>query len=222
MMNKFSLAKSMPYYDQVYNSIKQMIHQGVFQPGDRIYEAKIARDFNLSRSPVREAVRALEKEGLLVIDDKSRMTVYKPTMKDVEEIYQCRIVLESLATQLATRLATKRELKEIEGILVQTKKYLEGKEGPDPEVIISLNARFHDLILQFSKNNRLQKQLSELRSLTHYYMLKNLKGERRTWIIFDQHHEIFECMVQGEAEKAGHLMSNHISNDLAHLKSILE
>jgi hypothetical protein len=46
-MNKFAVAKSMPYYDQVYNSIKQMIHQGVFQPGDRIYEAKIARDYKL-------------------------------------------------------------------------------------------------------------------------------------------------------------------------------
>ncbi|MGG1658490.1 GntR family transcriptional regulator [Brevibacillus sp. NRS-1366] len=221
-MNKFALAKSMPFYDQVYNSIKQMIHQGVFQPGDRIYEAKIARDFNLSRSPVREAVRALEKEGLLIIDDKSRMTVYKPTMKDVEEIYQCRMVLESLAAKLATKLATSRELKEIETILVQTKKYLEGKDEPDKEAIIRLNSRFHDLILQFSKNNRLQKQLSELRSLTHYYMLMNLKGERRKWIIFDEHQEIFNCIKRGDDEKAGQLMSNHISNDLHHLKGILE
>jgi DNA-binding GntR family transcriptional regulator len=221
-MNKFAVAKSMPYYDQVYNSIKQMIHQGVFQPGDRIYEAKIARDFNLSRSPVREAVRALEKEGLLVIDDKSRMTVYKPTMKDVEEIYQCRMVLESLAAKLATRLATSRELKEIEKVLAQTKKYLEGKDEPDKEVIISLNSRFHDFILQSSKNNRLQKQLSELRSLTHYYMLMNLKGENRKWIIFDEHQEIFDCVKQGDDEKAGLLMSNHIHNDLQHLKNILE
>jgi len=221
-MNKFALAKSVPYYDQVYHSIKQMIHGGIFQPGDRIYEAKIARDFNLSRSPVREAIRALEKEGLLVIDEKSRMTVYKPTIKDVEEIYQCRMVLESLAAKLATKHATNRELKEIEGVLVQTKKYLEGKEEPDKEFIISLNSRFHDFILQLSKNNRLQKQLSELKALTHYYMLINLKGERRKWIIFAEHQEIFDCMKQGDDEKAGQLMSTHIHNDLQHLKQILE
>ncbi|MFP3392679.1 GntR family transcriptional regulator [Brevibacillus sp. SIMBA_040] len=221
-MNKFALAKSIPYYDQVYHSIKQMIHEGIFQPGDRIYEAKIARDFNLSRSPIREAIRALEKEGLLVIDEKSRMTVYKPTMKDVEEIYQCRMVLESLAAKLATEHATNRELKEIEGVLVQTKKYLEGKEEPDKEVIISLNARFHDLILQLSKNNRLQKQLSELKALTHYYMLINLKGERRKWIIFAEHQEIFDCMKRRDDENAGQLMSTHIHNDLQHLKQILE
>lgn len=221
-MNRFVLAKSLPYYDQVYNSIKQMIHQGVFQPGDRIYEAQIARDFNLSRSPVREAVRALEKEGLLRIDDKSRMTVYKPTMKDVEEIYQCRMVLESLAVKLATRLATSRELKEIETVLVQTKMDVEGKDEPDKDVIISLHSRFHDLILQFSKNNRLQKQLSELRSLTHYYMLMNLNGEKRKGNIFVEHQEIFDCMKRGEDEQAGRLMSEHLHNDLQHLRDILE
>ncbi|MFC4766779.1 GntR family transcriptional regulator [Effusibacillus consociatus] len=221
-MNIYSVEKPMPYYDQLYNSIKQMIIEGVFQPGERIYEAQLAREFNVSRSPVREAVRALEKEGLLIIDEKSRITVYKPTMKDVEDIYQCRMVLESLAAKLTTTLATNQELSEIESTLSETRKLLEQGEEPNKETIISLNSRFHDLIVQYSRNSRLQKQLQDLRSLTYYYMLINIQGENRKWDIFNEHQVIFDCMKQRDAEKAGSVMANHISNDLNHLKELLK
>jgi DNA-binding GntR family transcriptional regulator len=220
-MEHYSIEKVVPYYDQIYHSIRQMIFQGVFQPGERIYEAKIAREFNVSRSPVREAVRALEKEGLLVIDGKSKITVYKPTMKDVEDIYQCRMALESLAARLTTRLASDRELKEIENTLLKTKKCLESKKTADQETIILLNARFHDLITQFSQNKRLQKQLHDLRSLTHYYRVINFQGEKREWIIYHEHEEIFSAIIQRDEEKAGLVMSNHIANDFKHLKQIL-
>jgi DNA-binding GntR family transcriptional regulator len=69
-MDSFSIEKPVRYYDQVYNSIRESIVQGVLKPGDSLFEARIARELNISRSPVREAVRALEKEGLLVIDEK--------------------------------------------------------------------------------------------------------------------------------------------------------
>lgn len=222
-MDRFSIEKPTPYYDQIYNSIKQMIIQGIFQPGDRIYEARIAREFNVSRSPVREAVRALEKEGLLMIDDKSRITVYKPTMKDVEDIYQCRMVLESLAAQLTTRFASNRELKEIESTLVHTKKHIEGDEDEKKkETIILLNAKFHDLIVQFSQNKRLQKQIHDLRSLTYYFRVLNFQGENRKWFILNEHQEVFATIKERDEEKAGRVMTEHINNDLRHLKNILQ
>lgn len=199
-----------------------MIIQGVFQPGERIYEAKIAREFNVSRSPVREAVRALEKEGLLAIDDKSGITIYKPTMKDVEDIYQCRMVLESLAARLTTRLSANRELKEIEATLVQTKKHLKGEDGQKNETIIALNAKFHDLIVQFSQNKRLQKQINDLRSLTYYFRVLNFQGENRKWVILSEHQEVFEAIKERDEEKAGLVMTVHINNDLHHLRNILQ
>lgn len=221
-MDRFSIEKPIPFYDQIYNSVKQMIIQGVFQPGERIYEAKIAREFNVSRSPVREAVRALEKEGLLAIDDKSGITIYKPTMKDVEDIYQCRMVLESLAARLTTRLSANRELKEIEATLVQTKKHLKGEDGQKNETIIALNAKFHDLIVQFSQNKRLQKQINDLRSLTYYFRVLNFQGENRKWVILSEHQEVFEAIKERDEEKAGLVMTVHINNDLHHLRNILQ
>ncbi|MEB3103615.1 GntR family transcriptional regulator [Ferviditalea candida] len=221
-MDQFSVEKSVPYYDQIYYSIKQMIMQGVFKPGERIYEAKMARDFKVSRSPVREAVRALEKEGLLFIDDKSRVTVYKPTLGDMEDIYQCRIILESLAAKLAARLASNRELKEIETTLVQTRKYIEEKNPQRSETIIALNSRFHDLIIQFSQNKRLQKQLYDLRSLSYYYRVLNFQGKNRDWTIFNEHKGIFEAIKERDEEKAGARMSDHVTHDMHNLIKMLD
>lgn len=221
-MSDYTIEKPVPFYDQIYNSIKQMIVQGAIQPGERIFETKIAREFNVSRSPVREAVRALEKEGLLVIDEKSRITVYKPTMKDVEDIYQCRMVLESLAARLTTQNASNRELKEIESTLVKTKKHIENITTTNRDAVIALNAKFHDLIVQHSQNRRLQKQLSDLRSLTHYYRVINFQGEGRELVILNEHYKIFESIKQRDEEQAALLMANHITNDLAHLKQLLK
>jgi DNA-binding GntR family transcriptional regulator len=219
-METFFLEKPVRYYDQVYNSIREMIVQGVLKPGDSIFEAKIARELNISRSPVREAVRALEKEGLLVINEKSRITVYKPTMKDIEDIYQCRIVLESLAASLTTRLATNLELKEIEETLLKSREYLDDYNKEKKHVLIEENAKFHDLIVKYSKNNRLKKQLRDLKSLSHYYRVLNFQGENREWNVFYEHQDIFTQIVSRNEEKACIAMQNHMKNDLNHLKEI--
>lgn len=221
-MDSFTIEKPVRYYDQVYNSIREMIFQGVFKPGDSIYESRIAKDFNISRSPVREAVRALEKEGLLVIDEKSRITVYKPTMKDFDDIYQCRIALESLAARLTTRLASKMEIKEIGNTILKSKQYLEVNVERNREALLTENTRFHDLITQYSQNKRLRKQLRDLNSLSHYYRVINFQGENREWNVFNEHQEIFNYIERKDEENASLLMTNHIKNDLIHLKEIFK
>ncbi|MDI3410135.1 GntR family transcriptional regulator [Bacillus sonorensis] len=85
----FSIQRPVSYHDQVHRYLKDMIIKGRYQPGERIYESKIAKELQVSRSPVREAIRTLEQEGLLLIDEKSKITVYEPTLKDLEDIYQC-------------------------------------------------------------------------------------------------------------------------------------
>ncbi|MDQ0199166.1 GntR family transcriptional regulator [Neobacillus ginsengisoli] len=219
-MNTFSIEKPVRYYDQVYNSIREMIVQGVLKPGDSIFEAKIARELNISRSPVREAVRALEKEGLLVIDEKSRITVYKPTLKDFEDIYECRIALESLAARLTTRLASGQEINEIENTVINSKQYLEIESEQNRKALIIENGLFHDLITKYSQNRRLKKQLRDLNSLSHYYRVLNFQGENREWNVYHEHQEIITQMKRRDEEKAALMMKKHIENDLRHLREI--
>jgi DNA-binding GntR family transcriptional regulator len=218
-MNEYSIEKSVPYYDQVYDSIKRKIILGDFRPGEKIFEAKIARQFQISRSPVREAVRALVKEGLLVIEN-SKITVYKPNSIDVEEIYQCRMALESLATKLTAKLASEEQLNEIEKTLLKTEKHLKEEDVNSCEEITLLNSQFHDLIIEYCRNKRLQKQLNELRSLTCYYRRNNIQGDQRKLKIFQGHKEIFCHIKNSDDVNAGLAMENHIAQDLNHLKAM--
>nr|WP_254115789.1 GntR family transcriptional regulator [Bacillus haynesii] len=198
-----------------------MIIKGGYQPGERIYESKIAKELQVSRSPVREAIRTLEQEGLLLIDDKSKITVYEPTIKDLEEIYQCRQALESLAVSLATRLASNETLALISETLSEAHKHQESQSPESANALLRLNTRFHDVIIEASENERLQKQLLDLRSLTFFYRSKNLEKPERTLDIINQHEEILSHMQDGNDAKAAESMRKHIEADLCYLKEVL-
>jgi DNA-binding GntR family transcriptional regulator len=220
-MNEYKIEKAPTYYNQAYNSIKEMIFNGIFKPGDRIYESKLASEFQISRSPVREAIRSLEKDGLLLIDNKSKITVYQPTIKDIEDIYECRQALESMAARITTRRASDDELEKIENILLEAKENIENFDGKLKKAIISVNTKFHNSILQFSQNNRLQKQSDDLKLLTNFYRSIDVYENSRNMDIFNYHIKIFHFIKQRDEEKAAQTMKDHIANDLNHLKDIL-
>jgi DNA-binding GntR family transcriptional regulator len=220
-MENYKIEKAPSYYLQAYNSIKEMIFNGVLKPGDRIYESKIASEFQISRSPVREAIRSLEKDGLLLLDSKSKITVYQPTKKDIENIYECRQALESQAARLTTRKASDKELQEINNILLEAQRYIEHSDDNLIKSIISLNTQFHNLILNYCQNNRLQKQSNDLSILTYFYRSIDVYEHDRIMDIFNYHIEIFHYIKQRDEEKAAQTMYNHIGNDLKHLKDLL-
>ncbi|MCF6094863.1 GntR family transcriptional regulator [Microaerobacter geothermalis] len=218
-MNYFKVEKSLPLYEQIYYSLKKMIMDGVFQPGERIFESKIAREFGISRSPVREAIRSLQNEGLLILDQKSQILVYRPSLHDIKEIYQCRMALESMAASLAASQVNDQEIEELEQVLSLTKKALEEN---DPNEAINQNAKFHDLIIQFSRNRRLQTQLESLRALTHFYRVHNFQGKSRGRTILSDHHGILTELKNRNPEKASHVMSQHMMRDMNHLLQLFQ
>jgi DNA-binding GntR family transcriptional regulator len=198
-----------------------MILNGVYKPGERIVESKLAKEMNISRTPIREAIRALEKEGLVVIDEKSRIIVYNPTVADVQDVYQCRMALESFAARLTIQRATDSEIKQIEDTLLLTKNKIEQK-GYLKDDVIELNFQFHNLINQFSGNRLLQTQLNNLKSLLHLYRILNFQGENRDWVIYNEHHKIFDFIKQRDEEKAAEAMVGHLIHDYTHLIEVLE
>ena len=218
-MTQYSIEKAKPYYDQIYHKIREMILFMKLKPGERVYEARMARLFNTSRSPVREAVKALIKEGLLVSDEKSRIFVYEPTFDDIIQIYQCRMALESLAARLTAEVATTSQIKEIGTIIEETERYLSNEEE-NREKLILLNTEFHHLITKFSKNDLLKKQLKDINSLSYFFRVLNFKGKNRGRELFEEHKEIYECIKNRESLKASSAMMKHIENDLSHFHEI--
>jgi DNA-binding GntR family transcriptional regulator len=220
-MESYFVEKPVPFYNQLYHTIKRMILNGVYKPGERIVESKLAKEMNISRTPIREAIRALEKEGLVVIDEKSRIIVYNPTVADVQDVYQCRMALESFAAKLTIQRATDSEIKQIEDTLLLTKNKIEQK-GYLKDDVIELNFQFHNLINQFSGNRLLQTQLNNLKSLLHLYRILNFQGENRDWVIYNEHHKIFDFIKLRDEEKAAEAMVGHLIHDYTHLIEVLE
>lgn len=219
ILEEKTLQKPLPFYQQIQQTIKERIWLGVFKPGDRLYEAQLAKQFAVSRSPVREAIRGLINEGLLVMDEKSQITVYEPSADDVRDIYECRLSLESTAVALTAKRATDQQISELEKTLMETEDAI--KRG-DEEEIVKCNTKFHEQIIQISGNLRLKKLVDELHSLTYYYRLINIKGEDRKDIILAGHKEIFEAIKERNPEKASQSLKTHTTQDLENLLQLIK
>jgi DNA-binding GntR family transcriptional regulator len=219
MFDSSSLQKPLPYYQQIQESIKDSIFKGKFKPGDRLYEAQIAKQYGISRSPVREAIKVLINEGLLITDEKSQITVYKPAREDVLEIYECRIALETAAVALTAERVTGDQIKELGKSLEETEIAIKNE---NLEMIVACNAHFHNLTLQYSGNNRLIKLVESLNSLIYFYRVLNMQGQNRPETVLKGHTEIFQAIKEKNPQKAASVLKAHTLEDLENLIRIIE
>ncbi|MGE6632070.1 GntR family transcriptional regulator [Bacillus sp. NPDC077027] len=219
-MNSFELEKPTPYYMQFYEQMKHMIFNGEFQPSERINETQLAKRFGVSRSPVREAMRLLEKDELLIADHKSGYMVYAPTERDVDELYHIRIALESLAVQFACTEASEEELSQIEDLYYLADDAIQQKN--EPKEIIRLHEAFHQAIIHASHNERLFKQLNHVNALIHFCRILNFSGENRAETIQQEHAMIITELKRRNVQQAINAITTHLTHDLAHLKQVLK
>ncbi|AGE62401.1 GntR family transcriptional regulator [Bacillus subtilis] len=219
-MDDFKLDKPTPYYLQFYNQLKKMIFNGTFKPGERINETQLAKSFGVSRSPIREAMRLLEKDGLLKADDRNGFSITSLTAKDVDEIYKIRIPLEQLAVELVIDEADEEELTILEKQLEETEKAIHN--GTEDTEIIRLNQKFHELLVDFSHNRHLKNLLEHVNDLIHFCRILNYTGDHRAETILSEHRKIFEEVKKKNKEAAKQYVLAHFNHDCEHLKRVLE
>ncbi|MCM3014316.1 GntR family transcriptional regulator [Bacillus subtilis] len=219
-MDDFKLDKPTPYYLQFYNQLKKMIFNGTFKPGERINETQLAKSFGVSRSPIREAMRLLEKDGLLKADDRNGFSITSLTAKDVDEIYKIRIPLEQLAVELVIDEADEEELTILEKQLEETEKAIHN--GTEDTEIIRLNQKFHELLVDFSHNRHLKNLLEHVNDLIHFCRILNYTGDHRAETILSEHRKIFEEVKKKNKEAAKQYVLAHFNHDCEHLKHVLE
>ncbi|MGF7536161.1 GntR family transcriptional regulator [Bacillus mexicanus] len=219
-MDDFKLDKPTPYYLQFYNQLKKMIFNGTFKPGERINETQLAKSFGVSRSPIREAMRLLEKDGLLKADDRNGFSITSLTAKDVDEIYKIRIPLEQLAVELVIEEADEKELAILEKQLEETEKAIHN--GMEDTKIIHLNQKFHELLVVFSHNRHLKNLLEHVSDLIHFCRILNYTGDHRAETILSEHRKIFEEVKKKNKEAAKQYVMAHFHHDCEHLKHVLD
>lgn len=208
-----------PLYKQIYNYLRKEILSGRLTSEKRINEVHLAKKLNVSRGPVREAIQKIEKEGLIIRDARNKLFVYKPTVEDLVNIYQCRMALESLAAELAAINITQSNIDMLSSILQETEEIINSdlSKGETIDRFTEISTKFHNQIIIFSENPRLDQEIKQLKSLVFYYRQYNSKYAWRRHEIYEEHKMISEAICTRDKKKAAELMKKHIEHDLQHL-----
>ena len=165
------LYQSEPLYRQVYAKIKKSILNGEISPGSKIVVAELANTFKISRTPLREALRQLQKEGLLVLDNTGTRVI-ELNREDFYELCFCRLILEKRIMTLVVNEIPDEQLEMIDSIIHKLEKAVVRNEILK---VLSLNTDFHEIIINACENKRLVNLLKQVRSLLLLYKQKLIK-----------------------------------------------
>lgn len=204
-----SVIKNMPFHLQVYQIIRESILTGKFRPGERLLELKLSQELGVSRSPIREALRMLEQDGLVITMDNG--TVVNPMeVDDIEEIYQCRIATEPYAGFLASLKIKAEEIEELEQLVNEAEVAYDQKEA---ERVVELNTAFHDQIVRISGNRRLIEIVDKIRSLSILSRNTELQVYSRPRDYLEEHKEIVKAFKKKDTHEVENVIRKHIEND---------
>jgi DNA-binding GntR family transcriptional regulator len=212
------IMKSESFHVQAYNYIKKLILEGGFQPGEQLKESRLAEQFGISRGPIREAVRILVQEGLLVQKD-GRLMVFDPSFQDLVELYQCREYMESLAAKLAAEQITETELEELASILSKTK---EAIAADNRKLISRWNTEFHDKIILASRNKELIRVLSTIRPKVSFIRNNGHQAYFREDNFIEEHERIYQRIHARDEMNAEKEMKRHIQIDIEKYRAFFE
>ena len=193
--------------DRVYENLKQRILKQEFPSGERLNIAAIAKDLDVSNTPVREAVSRLEKVGLIKIVPYRGPYVRSLSESETAEVYDVRISLEALAARLATLHATPSALEEIERRLTE---FEEARRSGDLDEVFQADLRFHQSIAQASGNRTLIDMLSMLSDWTLLIMQYSMPQARLAREKGATHACILQAVSSGNKEEAAATMRKHI------------
>jgi len=197
--------KSLGQY--VYENLKKAIVKGQLPAGSRIVESRVASALGISRTPVREAIHKLEKEGLLSQNPSGGFFVMGLSRSEIEETFGIRSVLESYAARLAALKHTEADLVPLEE---KIREYERALEKGDTEALAKINTAFHDLLYGLSRSPRLIRMISGLRDQIFRYRQVILKIEDMAKTSNQDHRLMLERIRQRDAEGVERIVREHI------------
>jgi DNA-binding GntR family transcriptional regulator len=195
-----------------YEMIKKAIIKGVYKSGSRLKEENLAKDLNLSRTPIREAIRRLETEGL-IIPLKRGVMVREYTMNDIKQIYDLRALLEGYA---ATQASIKRDMSDLKIMDEANQKYkailnhFQFKDSEKINEIMAVNNQFHKAILGAAKNTHLNFHISNVTVLPLVFRSFYWYNEHELRRSLELHEIIYSAIVNQDPERAKSAMLEHI------------
>lgn len=206
---KVNINEYLPLRDVVFNTLRQAILKGELKPGERLMEIQLAQRLGVSRTPIREAIRKLELEGLVTMVPRKGAEVAKITEKSLRDVLEVRKALEELAMEIACDKITDDLIHQLQTALEEFKKAITSKELT---AIAEADVNFHDVIYNATGNEKLILILNNLREQMYRYRIEYIKDYNSHLRLVEEHETMIESLKNHDKEKATYTICNHIDN----------
>jgi len=211
-------AAYLPLRDVVFQTLHTAILKGDLKPGERLMELQLASKLGVSRTPIREAIRMLEQEGLAIMIPRKGAEVARMTEKDMEDVLQIRCSLEELVVRLACQNITQMEMQELR---VAMEQFREKTTTEDIAAIAQADVNFHDVLYKSADNPKLLGLLNNLREQMYRYRVEYLKNPSIYQQLITEHRQLYEAVKMQDAEKAAAYTRMHLENQTESMKKVI-
>lgn len=205
------LQRAQSLHEQTYQTLRTAILSGELSPGDRLVETQLASVLQVSRTPIREAIRQLQRENLIATDDNGALRVASLSVTDAGHLYDCRIALEQVSVAAACRHATATQLEQIDLAIQQVEKSMEQEAHPLTNYqLLHLDYQFHRLLAESSENPWLVTLLDQVFDKMMLLRLRTMHHNPRVLEIRSEHRTIYAAVRDRNATAAVQAMQDHL------------
>jgi DNA-binding GntR family transcriptional regulator len=206
-LNKLNLDDYKPLRDVVFENLREAIVEGKVKPGQRLMEVQLAEQLGVSRTPVREAIRKLELEGLVIMLPRKGAYVANMSLKDIIDVLEIRASVEGLAASLASERISPDDIKKLEAIL---KDFEQSAAGSDVETLLKKDVEFHECIFKATNNKKLHQLINSLWEQVYRFRVTYISDYDSTVNIARDHKLILDAIKKGDNEMAKKHATEHI------------
>lgn len=222
MGNSFdvNMNEYLPLRDVVFNTLRQAILKGELAPGERLMEIQLAEKLGVSRTPIREAIRKLELEGLVLMIPRKGAEVAKISEKSLKDVLEVRRSLEELAIELACQRISDTDMEDMDAA---QEAFRDAIAKGDAMEIAETDEAYHDVIYNCTRNTRLVQILNNLREQMYRFRLEYIKDEDKRQILLIEHEKILKALRSRHVAEARAAVREHIDNqEITVLKKLKE
>lgn len=206
---KVNMNEYLPLRDVVFNTLRQAILKGELEPGERLMEIQLADRLGVSRTPIREAIRKLELEGLVLMIPRKGAEVAKISEKSLRDVLEVRRSLEELAIELACQRMSDEDIRDLADA---ADAFRAAVQTADAMTIAETDEHYHDIIYNGTGNHRLVQILNNLREQMYRYRLEYIKDADKRQILVVEHDHILKAIKERHVVEAKAAIREHIDN----------
>ncbi|MQN02312.1 MAG: GntR family transcriptional regulator [Lachnospiraceae bacterium] len=208
----------LPLRDVVFQTLRDAILKGELEPGERLMEIHLANKLGVSRTPIREAIRMLEKEGLAVTIPRKGAQVAQMTEKDLLDVLEIRDALDELAVTDACNRMDEQDFKDLEKAMND---FVVVTKSDDVRAIVEADENFHNVIYRATKNPKLWHIIKNLKEQMYRYRYEYVKQDKDYSDLIEDHQKIVEGLKRKDVDYVKSVMHSHLQNQVDSVSRVI-